>query len=244
MTVESGGNADLLGKARELVAALEAGNTDAATARLDELTRMRETDLFRELGRLTRTLHDALNAFSLDDRLVKLAEYDIPDARERLRYVVSKTEQAAHRTLRAVEESVPLATALEQRAREHMADWERFLRREMDVKEFRTLTHSLSEFLSGVMADSRRLHENLAEVLMAQDFQDLTGQVIDRVIHLVEEMENGLVQLIRVTGSRMQTGKTEGVATVAEGPQIRTEGRTDVVSNQDDVDKLLASLGF
>lgn len=244
MTVESGGNAELLGKARELVAALEAGNTDAATARLDELTRMRETDLFRELGRLTRTLHDALNAFSLDDRLVKLAEYDIPDARERLRYVVSKTEQAAHRTLRAVEESVPLATALEQRAREHMADWERFLRREMDVKEFRALTHTLSEFLSGVMADSKRLHENLAEVLMAQDFQDLTGQVIDRVIHLVEEMENGLVQLIRVTGSRMQGTTPEGSATAAEGPQIRTEGRTDVVSNQDDVDKLLASLGF
>jgi chemotaxis protein CheZ len=237
---------ELLETARELVKQLECGDSERAAALLDEITHMRETDLFRELGRLTRTLHDALNSFSLDDRLVKLAEYEIPDARERLRYVVTKTEQAAHRTLEAVEDSMPLAKELEKKAREHKTHWERFLRREMDVTEFRSLTHSLGSFLDGVMADAASLHRNLSEVLMAQDYQDLTGQVIDRVIHLVEEMEKSLVHVIRVTGSRMQPQKKESdeAPTALEGPQIKAEGRTDVVSNQDEVDKLLASLGF
>jgi chemotaxis protein CheZ len=236
---------ETLEQARRLVAALESGDAVASQALLDALTRMRETELYRELGQLTRNLHDALNAFSFDDRLIKLAEYEIPDARERLRYVVSKTEQAAHRTLKAVEESIPLARELEERARTHRTHWERFLRREMDVQEFRELTRALGDFLDDVAGKSTALHRNLSDVLLAQDYQDLTGQVIDRVINLVQEMERSLVEMIRVTGQRMQATAPEGRdKTVPEGPQISPQGRSDVVSNQDDVDQLLASLGF
>jgi chemotaxis protein CheZ len=245
MSEDATNTPETLEQVRRLVAALESGDAVTSQALLDALTRMRETEIYRELGQLTRNLHDALNAFSFDDRLVKLAEYDIPDARERLRYVVSKTEQAAHRTLKAVEESIPLARELEERARQHRAHWERFLRREMQVGEFRELTHALGNFLIDVAGKSAALHRNLSEVLLAQDYQDLTGQVIDRVINLVQEMERSLVEMIRVTGQRIEAAAPAGQdKTALEGPQISPQGRSDVVSNQDDVDQLLASLGF
>jgi chemotaxis protein CheZ len=247
MSEEAAHTPETLEDARKLVAALEAGDVAGANALLDGLTRMRETELYRELGQLTRNLHDALNAFRFDDRLVKLAEYEIPDARERLRYVVTKTEQAAHRTLKAVEESIPLARELEDQARRHKTHWDRFLRREMQVEEFRSLTRTLGDFLDDVTMKSTALHRNLSDVLLAQDYQDLTGQVIDRVINLVQEMEKNLVDMIRVTGQRMlgqQAPAPGGPASMLEGPQINPQQRTDVVSNQDDVDQLLASLGF
>jgi chemotaxis protein CheZ len=235
-----------LDQARALVAALEGGNTARGNELLDDMTRLRECDLFREVGKLTRTLHDTLNSFQHDSRLSALAEVDIPDARERLRYVVKKTEQAAHRTLKAVEQGLPLAKRLEDRARSHKQDWDKFLRREMQPEEFRALAKTLPEFLGSVISDTSALNQHLAEVMVAQDYQDLTGQVIDRVIGIVQEMESSLVDLIRLAGTRMQPGEKknghDGLS--LEGPQINAPARSDVVANQDEVDQLLASLGF
>jgi chemotaxis protein CheZ len=235
-----------LEQARALVAALEAGHETRVNELLDDMTRMRESELFREIGKLTRTLHDTLNAFQMDSRLASLAEVDIPDARERLRYVVKKTEQAAHRTLKAVEESLPLSRRLEERAKSHQQDWGKFLRREMQADEFRALAKTLPEFLASVVSDTTALNRNLNEMMLAQDYQDLTGQVIDRVINIVQEMETSLVELIRVAGSRMapEEKKTRDDALKLEGPQMNAAQRSDVVANQDDVDQLLASLGF
>jgi chemotaxis protein CheZ len=237
---------EYLDKARELVRALERRDAGDADRILDDLTRLRERELFQELGKLTRTLHDALNGFRFDSKISALAERDIPDARERLRYVVTKTEQAANRTLKAVEESIPRAKRLETEAREHKDLWERFMRREMEVAEFRSMARTLGEFLNQVIGNAASLHGSLSEVMIAQDYQDLTGQVIHRVINLVQEIEESLVELIRVAGGRMQPSEAPAPksAIACEGPQINAHGRSDVVSNQDEVDSLLASLGF
>jgi len=236
---------DYLAKARELVELLESGNIERADSLLETLSGMRQSTLFQELGRLTRTLHEALTSFQMDSRLGRLAEQDIPDAHDRLRYVVTKTEEAAHRTLKAVEDSIPLAKRLEQHAVAHQQQWEKFLRREMDIQEFRSLTRSLREFLAAIIADSASLSRNLSDVLMAQEYQDLTGQVINRVIRVVQEVETSLVDMIRVVGLRTQGGeRAESDAKPRlEGPQIDPK-RPDVVANQDDVDTLLSSLGF
>jgi chemotaxis protein CheZ len=237
---------EYLDRARELVRALEGRSSADADRILDDLTRLRERELFQELGKLTRSLHDALNSFRFDSKIAALAERDIPDARERLRYVVTKTEQAANRTLKAVEDSIPVAKRLETQAREHKELWERFMRREMQVSEFRSMARTLGEFLNQVIGNAASLHGSLSEVMIAQDYQDLTGQVIHRVINLVQEIEQSLVELIRVAGGRLQPADAEAPKgkTACEGPQINTQGRTDVVSNQDEVDSLLASLGF
>jgi chemotaxis protein CheZ len=238
---------EYLDQARELVTLLEAGRVEQADELLAALSGMRESKIFHELGKLTRTLHEAITHFPVDPRLTRLSEKDMPDARERLRYVVTKTEESANRTLKAVEDSIPLAKHLSQRATEHQQQWERFLRREMDVQEFRTLTHSLREFLGGIIADSSSLSSNLSEVLMAQEYQDITGQVIQRVIRVVQDVEDGLVEMVRVVGSRAQPASPAGAqpATTSrlEGPQIDPK-KADVMANQDDVDALLSSLGF
>jgi chemotaxis protein CheZ len=244
MTATDHRTADYLARARQLVAELENGNVARADELLDQLTSLRESKLFQDLGRLTRSLHEALTNFQVDSRLARLTQQDIPDARDRLHYVVTKTEESAHRTLKAVEDSIPIARRLETHAIEHQQQWDKFLRREMDVQEFRTLTRSLRAFLSAITADSASLGRHLSEVLMAQEYQDLTGQVIQRVIAIVQEVETGLVEMVRVCGQRGTPAADEArAAGQGHGPQIDPK-KPDVVASQDEVDDLLSSLGF
>ncbi|MCP4455582.1 MAG: protein phosphatase CheZ, partial [Planctomycetes bacterium] len=109
---------DLLAKAKQLVASLESGDDEAATNTLEQLADFSENDLFREVGRLTRELHEAINGFLLDAKITDLAQREIPDASERLTYVITMTEKSANTTLGAVEESLPLANELGTKATE------------------------------------------------------------------------------------------------------------------------------
>ena len=249
------GSAEYLELARQLVTQLEAGEEEAANATVDDLTRMRESDMFQQIGRLTRDLHDSLNSFQLDTRISTLAEEEIPDARDRLRYVVSMTDQAATRTLNAVEEAIPLCDGLQDNVSEIDREWQRFLRRELSAEEFRSLSRAIRSHLSNSGDELVKLKSNLNEILMAQDFQDLTGQIIHRVISLVEEVEGNLVELIRISGNaQAQTGSPEKeepseeerrrAAIDPQGPQVPGVDADEAVSGQDDVDELLSSLGF
>ncbi len=236
-----------LNQAHALLDALESGSMDDAGTVLDDLTRLRETGLFQELGKLTRELHDTLRNFQVDARLSELTSSEIPDAKERLNHVITMTEQAANRTLSIVEQTFPRTEQLEKRAGELKAQWDRFRNRDMKVEEFRGLSKEIDEFLAWTADNATHIHHGMTEVMMAQDFQDLTGQIIRRVIKLVQEVEDGLVGLIRITG---RTVKKEEEPTgqrdiVAEGPQVPKVGdTTKVVSGQDEVDDLLSSLGF
>jgi chemotaxis protein CheZ len=231
--------------AKELVQTLGSGDEARAGQILDELTKLRESELFKELGKLTRELHEALNAFRYDDRLRSLVSVDIPDAKERLNYVISMTEQAASRTLSAVEESLPICGALVNRAGSLHREWQRFMRREMQAAEFRDLCERLIEFLAWIGSNAPRVHTNLSEVLMAQGFQDLTGQIIHRVITLVENVEQNLVNLVRLTGQKMIPAEAPVCSPEKlDGPQIPGKNNADAVSGQDEVDSLLSSLGF
>ena len=233
-------------QARQLVAELEAGNVDAASALLDDLARQRDTGLFQELGKLTRELHDTINSFHLDSRICTLTEHDIPDAKERLSYVITMTEQAAHRTLTAVEDSLPIAEELQKRAVELQDKWQRFRRKDMDVTEFRALVPEIDSFLELTSGHARKLNTSLSDVLMAQDFQDITGQIIRRVINLVKDVEDNLVSLVRISGQRMAPAEksTKDDLSRGIGPQVPGLDGADVVQGQDDVDDLLSSLGF
>lgn len=235
-----------IAQVRELLTHLERGETAEADRALGDLARVHDTGLFQEVGRLTRELHEALNAFRYDTRLLDLAKVDIPDAKERLHYVIDMTEQAASRTLNAVEQARPVCEEIRSRARGLHEDWRRFLQRKMDVTEFRTLSARLDEFLPWAEAGVARLGSGLSEVLMAQEFQDLTGQVIRRVIRLVEEVEGSLVNLVRISGQRLGSNPEPPAkpADGLDGPQIPGRHQADAVSGQDEVDDLLSSLGF
>lgn len=240
-----------LDHARELVRQIETGEDDAARATVESLARLRERELFRELGTLTRDLHEALKSFKVDTRLGDIAANDIPDARDRLNHVIDLTEQAAHRTLTAIESGLPLAEGLAVEAHGLAGRWRRFRQRELSVDEFRDLCRDIETYLERCGAEAATLQGHLSDALMAQDYQDITGQIIRRVIGLVQEVEDGLVELVRISGHRIAEKAPESAGRTDEeeadrrgrGPAVPGQDG-DVVSGQDEVDDLLSSLGF
>ena len=193
-------------QARELVRLMEQGEEKEAERLIGELTQHHDDNLYRQLGQLTRDLHEAINGFQLDSRLADMADKEIPDAKERLNYVVTMTEEAAHKTLNAVEGSLPIAESLGATAEELKESWTRFRGRKMSPDEFRSLAHEIEDFLERASSDANSIRGDLSAVMMAQGAQDLTGQIIRRVVNLVQDLEDNLVELIRITGMRFRQG--------------------------------------
>ncbi len=235
---------DLLDKAKKLVSSIEANDLETADKTLEELSDFADSSLFRAVGRLTRELHEAINGFLLDAKIADLAQREIPDASERLSYVIEMTENSANTTLNAVEASLPLADEIGEKAGQLSDEWNKFKGRKLSVEDFRVLSDDLSSFLDLARGHSQGLHKNLSEVLLAQDFQDLTGQIIRKVITLVTDIEDKLVQLVRISGSKLPETKYKPKAETLEGPVVPGVDQGDVVHGQDDVDDLLSSLGF
>ena len=239
-----------LDEAKQLVTFLEEGDTDSANALLDAVTMKESVELFAEVGKLTRQLHDSLNNFQLDERIAGLANEDIPDAQTRLTYVIEETEKAANTTMDAVEQSMSIVETMKGQLDNLMPEWKKLMNREIELDEFKSMCLDLDKHLESSVADADKMMGLLTEVLMAQGYQDLTGQVIRRVIELVKEVEDSLVHMLTVFGGAEVTKATKTSqpkvekAIVAEGPIIDAESRDDVVSGQDDVDDLLSSLGF
>ncbi|MCD5973445.1 MULTISPECIES: protein phosphatase CheZ [Pseudomonas] len=244
--------------ATELVASLEKGRFGDAVQLIHELNQARDRGLYQEIGKLTRELHSAIVNFQIDPNMPQAEEVSqITDATERLSYVVRLTENAANRTMDLVEESTPLMHSLNDEAKALSADWGRFMRREVSADEFRELARRVDGFLTRTEKDTHQVSSHLNDILLAQDFQDLTGQVIKRVTQLVTEVESNLLKLVlmashvdRFAGiehddeSIRAEKDPEKHIKQGEGPQIHADKREDVVSGQDDVDDLLSSLGF
>jgi len=238
-------NEDNLARTRDLQACIEAGDEKGAKEIIDDLTDIRENTLYQEVGKLTRELHDAISAFGMDDRISDMTEHDIPDARQRLNFVITKTADAADRTLTAVEESIPICENMETQAAEILESWRQFTKREMDAEGFRKLSKEIDGFLLTQSDGFSTLKGHLNDVLMAQDFQDLTGQIIKRVINLVAEVEGNLVNLIKIAGlPEHAENPREKKKEDLEGPVVPGIDSGETVSGQDEVDDLLSSLGF
>lgn len=248
----------LKSNARDLVDSLEQGNFGAAVQLINELNKVRDRGLYHEVGKLTRELHNAIVNFQLDPRMPHTQELSqIADATERLNYVVTMTEKAANRTMDLVEQSAPLVNDLSDEAQSLSVEWGRFMRREIGADGFRELAKRVELFLARSERDGAKLSGHLNDILLAQDYQDLTGQVIKRVTQLVTEVESNLLKLMLMAS---QVDRFAGIQhnhdvlraeqeklkepSQGEGPQIHADKRDDVASNQDDVDDLLSSLGF
>jgi chemotaxis protein CheZ len=244
--------------AQELVTSLEKGRFGDAVQLIHELNQTRDRGLYQEVGKLTRELHNAIVNFQIDPNMPQAEEVSqITDATERLNYVVRLTEGAANRTMDLVEQSSPLMNALSTDAKALSADWGRFMRREVGAEEFRDLARRVESFLTRSETETHEVATHLNDILLAQDFQDLTGQVIKRVTTLVTEVESNLLKLVlmasqveRFAGIEhdddelIKQKEEEKLHSKGEGPQIHADKREDVVSGQDDVDDLLSSLGF
>lgn len=247
-----------LEQAKQLVAYLENGEQFQAQALLKQITLVDHDEIFGEVGKLTRQLHDSLQSFQLDTKLFALTNESIPDAKKRLQHVIEMTEDAANKTMDAVEASLPIADNLQTGLTSIEPSWDKLMTRDLKLGEFKSLCHELNAFILQAKSDSNKLNELLTEVLMAQGFQDLTGQVIRRVIELVHEVEDSLINVLTVfsrsseqialeqtaLSQQQQIVGESDLADKPEGPVLDAKTRDDVVSNQDEVDDLLSSLGF
>jgi chemotaxis protein CheZ len=191
-------------------------------------------EVFQQLGTLTRMLHDTLTQLGVMPQL-QLATDGLPDARSRLSYIAEKTAEAANKVLNSVEQAkadhAAISAATQAIARDIVAD---------PVKA--VASGAVYNFLREVEARTTRIDSHLTDIMMSQDFHDLTGQVVAKVVTLAHELEDSLLKLLVQVVPPEQREKVD--TTTLNGPVVNPKGRSDVVSNQGEVDELLASLGF
>jgi chemotaxis protein CheZ len=191
-------------------------------------------EVFQQLGLITRQLHDTLTQLGVMPKLQQAAD-NLPDARSRLNYIAKKTGDAADKVLNSVDqakaEHANIAAETRRIAEAIVKD---------PVKA--VASGSVMNFVGDVEAATERIDRHLTDIMMAQDFHDLTGQVVAKVVSLAAELEDSLVKLLVQAAPPEQAQKVE--ASILNGPVVNPEGRTDVVANQGEVDDLLASLGF
>ncbi|MCK9285601.1 MAG: protein phosphatase CheZ [Rhodocyclaceae bacterium] len=197
--------------------------------------------VFKRLGHLLRELHDGMRELGYD-RVLEDTARQIPDARQRLVYIAQMTEQAASRVLNATDIAKPIQEAQIARANALRASWDKMFANQLSVEEFKALARDTRAFLAEAPPQLGKVNEQLLEIMMAQDFQDLTGQVIKRVVDIVQGLETQLYRLLIEVIPEEK--KNEAPAGLLNGPVVSAAGRGDVVTTQTQVDDLLESLGF
>lgn len=234
----------------ELAGALERNDEDAFYYALDGIARLREDCVLGELDIVTQDIQSALAQFCSETRMSDLAEKEVPDARLRLEHVLKLTDEAAHHTMDLVEQ----AHAPAERASRHLAQlvplWQKFRAAgaELSAPEAPDLVQALDAFLEHASADAEYVQKNLKEMILAQGYQDLSGQILRGVMKLIVELEQALVSLVRMTQGagreESQMSAPPGAHSHGHGPVVPQVNDTGVVSAQDDVDDLLSTLNI
>jgi len=235
-----------LEQAKNLVEVLEQGNVASANKILEQASQQMQKDIFDSVGKLTRGLHDSIANVSIDEQFASLVSTSLPDAKERLNYVVEMTATAANKTMDAVDECLPLAQKHQTTVTEILPSWERLKDCKIKVGEFRMLRERLDSYFSESVSDAQMLNTKLNEIVLAQDYQDLTGQVLQKVTLLVRDVEENLITLLKLFGKYDENVEIKKIDNCVEtdGPVVPKAKQHDVVDGQDDVDDLLSSLGF
>jgi chemotaxis protein CheZ len=219
---------------RSVMAKLNHAYATADRATFDKLINdlyvEREHTLRSGLAKLSQALADALSKFRLDSRIAALAAKEIPDARLRLDHVLKMTEDATHRTLDLIEQTAPMAESTARAARTLA-----------DTLDERSHT-DIRRFLSDVQGSADRVRANLTEVMLAQGFQDLTGQVLNGIRTLIGEVESVLDELAKISGVELKPPQ-ESASNQLQGPAVPGVS-TGTLANQGDVDDLIAGLGI
>lgn len=215
--------------------------TDSATAAALPAGELSSHDVFQRIGALTRNLHDALRQLGYD-KSVEQAVGALPDARDRLHYIANLTGQAAERVLGAAERAKATQESVRARSRALAEKWARVDGAQPAPDALAAAGGDTRAFLAALPGMTEAVDRELTEIMLAQDFHDLTGQVIQRITRLAQTLEEQLVKLL--LDATPQDQRREVLETGLAGPVINAQGRDDVVTSQGQVDDLLESLGF
>ena len=192
------------------------------------------TEVFQQIGTITRLLHDTMQQLGVMPKL-QVATDGLPDARSRLSYIATKTAEAADKVLNSVDQAKAEHNAIAE-------DTRRLAAALLADPVKAVASGAVFNFVNDVESRTKVIDAHLTDIMMAQDFHDLTGQVVAKVVALANDLEDSLVKLLVQVVPADQREKVD--PNVLHGPVVNPEGRTDVVANQGEVDDLLASLGF
>jgi chemotaxis protein CheZ len=209
----------------EFMEALSGGDHDRIEGILEQLLSVSDSDVVKEVGKISKNLHTSLEEFksSIDTGLQKLSSDDVPNAVDKLQFVISKTEDAANKTMAIVE---------------------RYFEEEDDYSQQVNKIKGFDEEVEYLSAFKSALDNNMTEILTAQQFQDITGQTIKKVINLVINIESDLSKLITKFGGQIK--KDEQMASAAISAECYAEDNAAVGEkvSQSDVEMLLNDSGF
>ena len=203
-----------------------------------------EHGMFERLGGIVRLLHDSLRELGYDKALTE-ASSAIVDAQDRLEYVATLTEQAANKVLNTLDEGMPAQDLLSKQAKDMENRWADLFAGKLSLDEFKALAGDARQFAGTVNAATEAEKARLLEIMMAQDFQDITGQLIKKVVKITQTVESELAQLLRdhaPADLKEKLAKKE--APPAEVPLMQGPSVPEAALDQDNVDDLLADLGF
>ena len=231
--------ASIMDNVQKLLDAFVSGDMEAAERAIEQLSSLGEREMFSEVGKMTRRLHDSLNEFKslIDPRLKSIAQEGMPAAVDKLMWVIMKTDEAANQTITIAEMN------------------------QARIGGMQSALDALEKYLTGdgALADDVRatldnlktglvdVNDDFTQIVLAQEFQDLTGQIIKKVVRLVSELETELVKLVKVFGGKVEPQK---IVDELPGPQTKTGAEDEAgtanatLAGQEDVDKLLAEFGF
>ena len=191
-------------------------------------------EVFQQIGTITRLLHDTMQQLGVMPKL-QVATDGLPDARSRLSYIATKTAEAADKVLNSVDQAKAEHNAIAE-------DTRRLAAALLADPVKAVASGAVFNFVNDVESRTKVIDAHLTDIMMAQDFHDLTGQMVAKVVALANDLEDSLVKLLVQVVPADQREKVD--PNVLHGPVVNPEGRTDVVANQGEVDDLLASLGF
>lgn len=199
-------------------------------------------EMLARVGRITRTLHDSLRELGFD-KVLEQVSMDIPDVKDRLNYVAKMTEQAAQRVLNATDAAIPMQERIDAGADEILKGWQTTLNAPFSESSYRDMATLTMQCLTDMRQDTSATKQQLLDIMMAQDFQDLTGQVVRKVTDLAHVLEKQLISLL-IDFSPAEVRKETSGSGLLNGPQVNPANKSDVVVDQSQVDDLLDSLGF
>lgn len=228
-----------LNSAKKLVSALEAGDEQQASSLLHKLVMSdRGNPLYQQIGELTRSVHEEVKSIALDQKLAKNAD-SLTETQSDIDYIISTAEDSASKTIHAVEsmyETIEPCKSQGLDIQERLSGL-----KNMSSSEFSLLVRDLHSHLSDNQASARKIESCLNDILLAQSFQDLTGQVAQRISNALVSVESNLVELLKNHNAEEVVEVEDSITPVGPNTNPQSEGN---VSGQEDVDDLLASLGF
>lgn len=214
------------------------GRALGADANMNDTPPLTRDQAFERLGHITRQLHQAMTELGIDVQLQRIA-HEIPDARDRLSYVGQMTETAAHKVLGLVEQARPLCSHFAEHAQAQQRELAATLNPGAVPAPVQGVLQRAHDFAATARRHCEQQDQALGEIMMTQDFQDLSGQVIKRVIDIISRTETELLQLLTQTAPEHLAAAAAASGAHLQGPQT-----PEKALKQDDVDDLLASMGF